>query len=80
MISLCFIGTFGLKFTQELRNEAKESKQRILSGKEMINLTKPNRKQLSLEMEYERIMKKIDLSTYTNKRVPRPWEDNEDSN
>ena len=41
----------------------------------MIALTKSNRKQLSLESEYERLMKKVDLTTYKNKRVPRPWEE-----
>ena len=75
MISLCIIGTYGLKFLQEIRFEEKESRQRILTGKEMIALTKPNRKQLSLESEYERIMKKVDLTTYKNKRVPRPWDE-----
>ena len=78
MISLCIFGTYTLKFFQEVRFEAKELRQRILTGKEMDALTKPNKKQLSLECEYERIMQKIDLSTYTNKRVPRPWEENED--
>ncbi|KAI6647038.1 Cytochrome c oxidase assembly protein COX16-like protein, mitochondrial-like [Oopsacas minuta] len=75
MISLCLIGTHGLKFYQEIRYEEKESRQRILTGKEMINLTKSNRKQLSLESEYERMMKKVDLTTYKNKRVPRPWKE-----
>ena len=79
MISLCIFGTYTLKFFQEVRFEAKESRQRILTGKEMVALTKPNSKQLSLECEYERLMEKLDLSTYKNKRVPRPWEENEDS-
>jgi cytochrome c oxidase assembly protein subunit 16 len=32
----------------------------------------------SLQDEYEKMMKKLDINNWENKRVPRPWEENFD--
>lgn len=42
---------------------------------EILNLK--DNKHLSLEIEYDRMLKKLDLSSYKNKRISRPWEDEE---
>ena len=67
------LGSYGLtEFTSIVVNK-REEKNRMLTAEEMLNFQKKPGK-VDLEEEYRRTMEELDIEHWENKRGPRPWE------
>lgn len=71
-------GSFVLKLYTKLRFEIKDERIVVTKTKEIQKLTGVQIKPKSLEEEYEDYMKTQNLDDWQNKRIPRPWEKNQD--
>ena len=67
------LGSYGLtEFTSIVVNK-REEKNRMLTAEEMLSFQKKPGK-VDLEEEYRKTMEELDIEHWENKRGPRPWE------
>ncbi|KAG0713583.1 Cytochrome c oxidase assembly protein COX16, mitochondrial [Chionoecetes opilio] len=67
-------GSFGLKEFAQLRYDFRPQKTISKEDAEKLGITMKDRKEVTLETEYEKIAK-IDTGNWENVRGPRPWEE-----
>uniref|UniRef100_A0A6G1SBN7 Cytochrome c oxidase assembly protein COX16 homolog, mitochondrial n=1 Tax=Aceria tosichella TaxID=561515 RepID=A0A6G1SBN7_9ACAR len=69
-------GSFGLKHYSQLRYDIYNERHIVTKTKALEKmLHDPNKKQVTIEEEYEEYKKNVDLDNWQNVRGPRPWED-----
>ncbi|CAG0892047.1 unnamed protein product [Darwinula stevensoni] len=72
-------GSFYLREFTDLRYRFRKQQQIHPEEMEKLGITMKKYGEVSLESEYEKMKKKVDVEHWENKRGPRPWEENPQS-
>ena len=74
MILFVIIGSHGLTEFIKIKVKRRDEKTRMLTAEETLSFQK-KKKSVDVQEEYMHLQEKLNIDHWSNKRGPRPWED-----